>query len=119
MSPPMSADKGSALTPTGTISSTADRRRVVFATVVGTAIEWYDFFTYAGATALVFVPLFFAGAGEQFAGVVAFLGVGLSFLFRPPFLAGHYGDKLGRRKVLMITLIGMGAATALIGVLPT
>ncbi len=117
----MSADKGSALTPTGTISSTADRRRVVFATVVGTAIEWYDFFTYAGATALVFVPLFFAGAGEQFAGVVAFLGVGLSFLFRPlgAFLAGHYGDKLGRRKVLMITLIGMGAATALIGVLPT
>lgn len=117
----MSADNGSALTPTGTISSATDRRRVVFATVVGTAIEWYDFFTYAGATALVFVPLFFSGAGEQFAGVVAFLGVGLSFLFRPlgAFLAGHFGDKLGRRKVLMITLIGMGAATTLIGVLPT
>lgn len=109
------------LTPTGTISSPGDRRRVVFATVVGTTIEWYDFFTYAAATALVFIPLFFSAFGEGTQSLLAFFGIGLSFLFRPlgAFLAGHYGDRVGRRKVLMVTLIGMGVATALIGVLPT
>ncbi|MFT4234664.1 MAG: MFS transporter [Microbacterium sp.] len=109
------------ITPTGTISGAKDRRRVVFATVIGTTIEWYDFFTYAGATALVFVPLFFSGAGDGVDAIIAFLAVGISFLFRPlgAFLAGHFGDKYGRRQVLMVTLIGMGGATALIGVLPT
>lgn len=102
-------------------STVKDRRRVVFATVVGTAIEWYDFFTYAGATALVFIPLFFAKAGTGVDAIVGFLSVGLSFLFRPlgAILAGHFGDRFGRRRVLMVTLVSMGLATALIGVLPT
>ncbi|MDF2990607.1 MAG: transporter [Microbacterium sp.] len=108
-------------TPTGTISATGDRRRVVFATVVGTTVEWYDFFLYASAAGLVFGQLFFAPAGPGFAQILAFLSVGLSFLFRPfgAFLAGHLGDKYGRRMVLMLTLILMGASTTLIGVLPT
>ncbi|MDQ1123045.1 MFS transporter [Microbacterium trichothecenolyticum] len=108
-------------TPTGTISATSDRRRVVFATVVGTTVEWYDFFLYASAAGLVFGQLFFAPAGPGFAQILAFLSVGLSFLFRPfgAFLAGHLGDKYGRRVVLMLTLILMGASTTLIGVLPT
>jgi len=94
---------------------------VVFATVVGTTVEWYDFFIYAFAAALVFGQLFFSPAGESVATMLSFLTVGISFLFRPlgAFLAGHFGDKHGRRVVLMITLIMMGVATALIGVLPT
>jgi MFS family permease len=107
-------------TPTGTIASAADRRRVVFATVVGTTVEWYDFFIYATAVGLVFGQLFFSALGANTV-ILGFATVGISFLFRPlgAFLAGHFGDKLGRKRVLMWTLILMGAATALIGVLPT
>lgn len=107
-------------TPTGTIASAADRRRVVFATVVGTTVEWYDFFIYATAVGLVFGQLFFSALGTNTV-ILGFATVGISFLFRPlgAFLAGHFGDKLGRKRVLMWTLILMGAATALIGVLPT
>lgn len=95
--------------------------RVAFATVVGTSIEWYDYFLYAAASGLIFNQLFFGPLGSTLSTMVAFATVGISFLFRPlgAFLAGHYGDKLGRRAVLMITLIAMGAATALIGFLPT
>jgi len=107
-------------TPTGTIASAADRRRVVFATVVGTTVEWYDFFIYATAVGLVFGQLFFSALGTNTV-ILGFATVGISFLFRPlgAFLAGHFGDKLGRKRVLMWTLILMGAATALIGLLPT
>ena len=117
----MSSDSSAGLTPTGTISSASDRRRVVFATVIGTTIEWYDFFTYATMAGLVFGALFFEPAGPGVGTILAFVTVGLSFLFRPlgAFLAGHFGDKVGRRQVLVITLFGMGVATALIGVLPT
>ena len=108
-------------TPTGTISATSDRRRVVFATVVGTTVEWYDFFLYASAAGLVFGQLFFAPAGPGFAQILSFITVGISFLFRPlgAFLAGHLGDKYGRRVVLMLTLMLMGIATTLVGLLPT
>lgn len=95
--------------------------RVSAATTVGTAIEWYDFFLYAAAAGLVFNNLFFGPLGSGAATIVAFLSVGLSFVFRPlgAFLAGHFGDRWGRRKILMITLIMMGGATTLIGLLPT
>ena len=117
----MSAQTPTGFTPTGTIATSTDRRRVVFATVVGTTVEWYDFFIYATAVALVFGQLFFAPAGEEFGQILAFLTVGISFLFRPlgAFLAGHFGDKYGRKVVLMLTLVLMGVATALIGLLPT
>lgn len=109
-----------ASTPTEPILSASDRRRVVFATVVGTTVEWYDFFIYATAVGLVFGELFFSPLGDNSA-IIAFATVGVSFLFRPlgAFLAGHFGDKYGRKVVLIWTLILMGAATALIGVLPT
>ena len=108
-------------TPTGTISTSTDRRRVVFATVVGTTVEWYDFFIYAQAAGLVFAAVFFEPAGPGIALILSFLTVGLSFLFRPlgAFLAGHFGDKYGRRVVLMVTLILMGVSTTLVGLLPT
>ncbi|WP_336631046.1 MULTISPECIES: MFS transporter [unclassified Microbacterium] len=116
-----SASASDGFTPTGTIATHADRRRVVFATIVGTTVEWYDFFIYASAAGLVFGQLFFAPAGEGIAQVLSFLTVGISFLFRPlgAFLAGHFGDKYGRRVVLMATLILMGVATTLVGLLPT
>jgi MFS family permease len=96
-------------------------RRVAMATVIGTTIEWYDFFLYASAAGLVFAHLFFAPAGPQIAILLSFASVGVSFLFRPfgAFLAGHFGDKIGRKTMLVVTLILMGSATMLIGVLPT
>ncbi|MFD1718375.1 MFS transporter [Georgenia deserti] len=102
-------------------STAADRRKVVAATIIGTTIEWYDFFIYAFAANLVFAPLFFSPAGESMAMILSLLSIGLSFLFRPlgAFLAGHFGDKIGRRPMLVLTLLLMGGATTLVGVLPT
>lgn len=99
----------------------ANQRRVVAATIVGTTIEWYDFFIYATAAGLVFAQLFFEPAGAQIALLLAFASVGISFLFRPlgAFLAGHFGDRIGRRAILVITLLLMGGATSAIGLLPT
>ena len=121
MSAPSNPAEPEGFTPTGTIASATDRRRVVFATVVGTTVEWYDFFIYAQAAALVFAAAFFEPAGPGFASILAFASVGISFLFRPlgAFLAGHIGDRYGRRLVLMLTLIIMGVATTLVGLLPT
>ena len=115
----------SRLTPDGPTAarspSARERRRVVLATVVGTTVEWYDFFIYAAAAGLVFGQLFFEPAGASLGTLLAFGSVGVSFLFRPfgAFVAGHLGDKYGRRVVLVLTLVLMGLATALIGVLPT
>lgn len=97
------------------------RRRVAAATIIGTTVEWYDFFIYANAVALVFNRQFFDPAGGTTGQLVAFASIGLSFLFRPfgAFLAGHFGDKYGRRFVLVMTLLLMGASTTLIGLLPT
>jgi MFS family permease len=105
----------------GRRGTATDNRRVAFATIIGTTIEWYDFFIYANAAGLVFAKLFFEPAGADIGILISFASVGLSFLFRPlgAFLAGHFGDRLGRRAMLVITLIMMGAATTLIGVLPT
>lgn len=101
--------------------STAERRRVVAATTIGTAIEWYDYFLYAAVAGLVFNQLMFGPLEGGLATIISFLTVGLSFLFRPvgAFLAGHFADRLGRRVVLMVTLLAMGGATTLIGLLPT
>lgn len=104
-----------------TVDQAKEQRRVIAGTIVGTSIEWYDFFLYASAAGLVFSKLFFAPMGPQAGLIISFFSVGLSFLFRPfgAFIAGHLGDRWGRKRVLMITLVGMGAATTLIGVLPT
>ena len=74
----------------------------------------------SNAAGLVFAKLFFEPAGSDIGILISFASVGLSFLFRPlgAFLAGHFGDRIGRRAMLVITLILMGAATTLIGVLP-
>lgn len=111
---------------TSTYVSTSDKmtkeeRKVAYATIVGTTVEWYDFFIYAAAAGLIFKDLFFAPAGNTLGTMLAFATVGISFLFRPlgAFLAGYLGDKYGRRIVLVMTLVLMGLATTCIGLLPT
>ena len=103
---------------------TSEERKVLVATLVGTTIEWYDFFVYAQATGLVFASLFFAPMNQNnplLAQIVSFATLGLSFLFRPlgAIVCGSLGDRFGRKNVLVATLVLMGAATALVGVLPT
>ncbi|WP_430645018.1 MFS transporter [Agromyces sp. GXS1127] len=101
-----------------------EERKVLAGTLVGTSIEWYDFFIYAQAAGLVLAPLFLAPLAEAnatLAQVLAFATIGISFLFRPlgAIVAGWLGDKLGRKKMLVFTLILMGLSTSLIGFLPT
>jgi MFS family permease len=105
-------------------SVTREERKVLAGTLVGTSIEWYDFFIYAQAAGLVLAPLFLAPVAEANPGlaqVLSFATIGISFLFRPlgAVVAGYLGDKLGRKKMLVFTLIMMGLSTALIGFLPT
>ncbi|MEI2730885.1 MAG: MFS transporter [Dermatophilaceae bacterium] len=99
---------------------TAEYRRVALATAVGTTIEWYDFFIYANVAALLFGKLFFGGLG-QWAQLASLATVGVSFFFRPlgAIVMGRVGDRIGRRAVLIFTLVLMGAATTLVGALPT
>jgi MFS family permease len=103
---------------------TREERRVLAGTLVGTSIEWYDFFIYAQAAGLVLAPLFLAPLAESTPGlaqVLSFATIGISFLFRPlgAVVAGWLGDRIGRKKLLVFTLIMMGVSTSLIGLLPT
>jgi metabolite-proton symporter len=96
-------------------------RRALFASTVGTSIEWYDFFLYGTAAALVFPKLFFPGASD-YAGVLASFAVyAVGFAARPVGAAifGHWGDRIGRKATLISTLLLMGIASFLIGVMPT
>ena len=96
-------------------------RRVVLASFVGTAIEWYDFVLYGTAAALVFNKLFFPNVDPLAGTMAAFATYAVGFFARPfgGIFFGHFGDKLGRKSMLVTTLMLMGVATFLIGVLPT
>jgi metabolite-proton symporter len=96
-------------------------RRVIVASLVGTSLEWYDFFIYGTAAALVFNRLFFPSFEPLVGTLLAFTTYAVGFVARPlgGIVFGHYGDKLGRKNVLVVTLLLMGIATFLIGVLPT
>lgn len=101
-----------------------EERRVLAGTLVGTSIEWYDFFIYAQAAGLVLAPLFLtpvSGSSPALAQVLSFATIGISFLFRPlgAVVGGALGDRLGRKRMLVLTLMMMGLSTALIGFLPT
>src|SRR5690625_3246358 len=102
----------------------SEERRVLAGTLVGTTIEWYDLFIYAQAAAFVLAPLFFDPLAEEnapLAQIVSWASVGISFLFRPlgAIVIGHLGDKYGRKLMLVVTLLAMGLATTIIGLLPT
>ncbi|MFI1357809.1 MFS transporter [Streptomyces sp. NPDC020898] len=96
-------------------------RRVAAASLLGTSIEFYDFFIYGTAAALVFGPLFFPALGGAAATVASFATFGVAFFFRPvgAILFGHFGDRLGRKKTLVSTLLLMGSSTFAIGLVPT
>jgi MFS transporter, MHS family, shikimate and dehydroshikimate transport protein len=103
---------------TGESSSYA---QVLGASLIGTTIEWYDFFVYTTAAALVFGQLFFPEQTPLIGTLLAFGTYAVGFFARPVggVVAGHYGDKIGRKSMLVMTLLVMGIATFLIGLLPT
>ena len=117
----MSAAAPAPATPSSGPPGTSTMRRVGAAGFVGTTIEWYDFYVYGTAAALVFGPLFFPGADPAVGVIAAFSAYGVGFLARPlgSVVAGHLGDRVGRRAVLVGTLVLMGVTTTLIGALPT
>jgi metabolite-proton symporter len=113
---PASAARGGSTPPGG-----SSVRRVIIASLIGTSLEWYDFFIYGTAAALVFNELFFPEFDPLIGTLLAFATAGVGFVARPlgGIVFGHYGDKLGRKNILVVTLLLMGIATFLIGVLPT
>ncbi|WP_308818700.1 MFS transporter [Pseudonocardia alni] len=96
-------------------------RTVALAGLIGTTIEWYDFFIYGMAAALVFAPQFFPGASPVAGTLAALSTFAVGFLARPigGALMGHFGDRVGRRSMLVLSLLIMGVGTLLIGLLPT
>jgi MHS family shikimate/dehydroshikimate transporter-like MFS transporter len=104
-----------------TIDVAPSARRIALASAVGATIEWYDFFLYGTAAGLVFDKLFFNGLAGPAAQLAAFGTFAVGFLARPVggLLFGHFGDRLGRKKMLVLTLLIMGGGTAAIGLLPS
>lgn len=102
------------------LNSAGKRRRTMLASTVGTVMEWYDFNLYGLASALVFGPLFF-GSTSTGATLASFATFAVGFAARPigGVLFGHLGDRIGRKQVLLITMLAMGIATSLVGLLPT
>lgn len=96
-------------------------RRVLIASVVGSSVEWFDYFLYGTVAALVFNQLFFVTDDPAFGTLYAFATFALAFFIRPlgGFIFSHIGDRIGRKKTLVLTLSLMGLATFLMGVLPT
>ncbi|WP_051579831.1 MFS transporter [Pseudonocardia acaciae] len=96
-------------------------RRAALSGFLGTSMEWYDYFLYGSAAALVFPKLFFQGMPGGVATVVSLASFGVSFLFRPlgGVVFGHFGDRVGRKQMLVLTLLLMGGGSFLIGCLPT
>lgn len=96
-------------------------RRVAFASFIGTTVEFYDFLIYGTAAALVFPKLFFPSASPAAGVLLSFATFGVGFFARPlgGIVFGHFGDRLGRRRMLVYSLVGMGVSTVLIGLLPT
>ncbi len=98
-----------------------EKRRVLAASAIGTTIEWYDFFIFSTSAALVFSTQFFSSLDPATAQLASMATLGVQFVARPfgSAVTGHFGDRLGRKKMLILTLGVMGAATVAVGLLPT
>jgi len=96
-------------------------RQVLFASVIGTTIEFFDFYIYATAAVLVFPRLFFPASDPAAATLASFATFAIAFVARPfgSALFGHFGDRIGRKTTLVAALLTMGLSTVAIGVLPT
>lgn len=103
------------------LSDSSMVRRAVLASFIGTTVEWYDFFLYGTASALVFNKLFFPNIDPHAGTMAAFATYAVGFFARPigGIVFGHFGDKIGRKSMLVTTLMLMGIATFCIGLLPT
>jgi MFS transporter, MHS family, shikimate and dehydroshikimate transport protein len=99
----------------------ASMRTVVAASAIGTTIEWYDFLIYATAASLVLNKLFFPTKDPLVGTLISISTIGVGFFARPigAIILSHFGDRLGRKSMLILTLVSMGVATTLIGILPT
>src|SRR5262249_28081588 len=99
----------------------SSRLRVAMAAAVGSALEWYDFFIYGTAAALVFNELFFPKLDPWSGTLASFAAFGVGFFARPfgGLVFGHFGDRLGRKPMLVLTLLIVGIATFLVGLIPT
>ena len=102
-------------------NSHANMRKVAFTALAGTSIEWYDFFLYGAAAALVFPTVFFGEMSSSSALILSLLTFAAGFIARPigGIIFGHFGDRVGRKKTIVIALILMGVSSTLIGLLPT
>jgi MFS transporter, MHS family, shikimate and dehydroshikimate transport protein len=96
-------------------------RRVIFSSLIGATIEWYDFFLYGVVAGIVFNKLYFPGSDPVVSTLLAYTTFAVGFVARPlgGVIFGHFGDKIGRKSVLVMTLMIMGIATFLIGLIPT
>lgn len=101
--------------------SDAEATKVAIAALIGTALEWYDFFLFSAAAALIFNVQYFRSHDPVAAAMASFAVFGVGLLFRPlgGMLFGAMGDRVGRRQTLMITIVGVGVVTGAIGLLPT
>jgi MFS family permease len=108
-----------AAAPVGTLN-TKDMRRILASSFIGSAIEYYDFMLYATAASLVFDKVFFANLGPGFALFASFVTLAVGYVARPlgGLIFGHFGDLVGRKKVLVLSMVVMGAGTVAIGLLP-
>ena len=96
-------------------------RRAALASFMGSAVEYYDFFLFGSAAALIFPHVFFPHGNETTAQLMSFMTFGFAYIARPigAFVLGHFGDRIGRQRVLMFTLVLMGLSTFLIGCIPS
>ena len=99
----------------------SNMRKVALTALAGTSIEWYDFFLYGAAAALVFPTGFFGAATPPVALIFSLLTFAAGFVARPigGVIFGHFGDRIGRKRTLVIALMLMGVSSTLIGFLPT
>ncbi len=117
----MDSDRTAAVAAAGAGSRPEQLRRVAIASAIGTTIEWYDYFIYSTAAALIFGSQFFSTLSPASATLAAFATLGVGFLARPigGILWGHFGDRVGRKAMLVASLLLMGVATVGVGLLPT
>jgi MFS family permease len=106
---------------TTTSASRTSPLKVAAASFIGTTVEYYDFFIYGTAAALVFPKLFFPNTSPLIGTLLSFATLGVGFLARPVggIVFGHFGDRVGRKKMLVISLVTMGLATTLMGLMPS
>lgn len=107
--------------PGPTTPTPKETRRVAFATLIGTSIEWFDFFVYGAAAALVFNKLFFPTANPLTGTLLALSTFGVGFVARPfgGVVFAHFGDRIGRKSMLVLSVVMMGGGTFLVGLMPT